>query len=125
MRTLLHFGANPLILDRHGFAPIHYCAREDFADCFLEILRAGFDGAHPTRFKQSPLHIACKAGSTRVAHLLSRWDADHIPSKVHGPGIIRQRDSQGKLPAQLIPRSSTSKCLETLWGASRAGDTAR
>ena len=125
LRSLLHLGANPLLLDRHGMAPIHYCAREDYADCLLEILRAGYDGAFPNIFKQSPLHVACKAGSVRTAHLLCRWDADHVTSLRRPLSIVRQRDGQGKYPTQLLHHSDSPRCLDTLWGACRAGDPGR
>ena len=125
LRSLLQLGANPLLLDRHGMAPIHYCAREDYTDCLLEILRAGYDGTFPNKFLQSPLHVACKAGAVRSAHLLCRWDADHISSLKRPDSILKQRDGQGKTPTQLLHHSDSSRCLETLWDACRAGNSAR
>jgi ankyrin repeat protein len=120
-RSLLQFGANPLLLDRHGLAPIHYCAREDYADCMLEILRADSDGSFKSRQGQSPLHIACKAGAVKVITLLCRWDADSVPLRA---SITQQQDQRGKLSLNLIG-SLSSNCLETLWGSCRAGDVTR
>ena len=125
VRSLLQFGADPLILDRHGLSPMHYCARENHADCFLEILLKGVDGTFQTGLKQTSLHIACKSGALKIAHLLCRWDADHIPTPHKRLNIAQQRDAQGKIPAQLLPSAASSKCLETLWSSCRAGNLSR
>jgi ankyrin repeat protein len=125
VRSLLQFGADPLILDRHGLSSMHYCAREDHADCFLEMLLKGVDGTFLTGLKQTSLHIACKSGALKVAHLLCRWDADHVATPHRRPSILQLRDAQGKIPAQLLPRAASSKCLDTLWSACRAGNLSR
>jgi ankyrin repeat protein len=125
VRSLLQFGADPLILDRHGLSAMHYCAREDRADCFLEMLLKGVDGTFLTGLKQTSLHIACKSGALKVAHLLCRWDADHVATPQRRLTITQQRDPQGKIPAQLLPRAASSRCLDTLWSACRAGNLSR
>jgi ankyrin repeat protein len=42
-KTLLGFGADPVLHDRQGMGAIHYCARENDAGCMLEILRRHCD----------------------------------------------------------------------------------
>jgi hypothetical protein len=71
--------------------------------------------------RQSPLHIACKAGALDVITLLSRWDADSSP-KV---SLHAQVDVQGKTPAQLLPPTSSSALLDTIWGKARMGQLRR
>ena len=121
VRALLRLGGDPLLADRQGLAAVHYCAREDLSDCMMEVIRAGHDVSATTPQQQTPLHVACKAGSTRVAQLLCRWDAD---SPV-GQGIGSHKDVQGKLPRQLLPRTASSVCCETLWGLCRSGLVSR
>jgi ankyrin repeat protein len=125
LKSLLKHGADPILLDRQGLGAIHYCAREDSANCLLEILMSTADEWPLTRLQQSPLHIACKAGAINTAKLLCKWDADHIPSEYRKLSILLQADGQGKLPVQLLPHNTSSRCLETLWGAARAGDLSR
>lgn len=125
LMSLLEHGADPELLDRQGLGAIHYCAREDSDDCLLEILMSTTDEWPLTRLQQSPLHIACKAGAINTAKLLCKWDADHIPSGHRKLSILLQADGQGKLPIQLLPHNISSRCLETLWGAARAGDLSR
>ena len=39
LRSLLHWGAEPLQTDRkHGLSALHYCAKEDAIDCMTELL---------------------------------------------------------------------------------------
>lgn len=42
-KTLLGFGADPVLHDRQGMGAVHYCARENDAGCMLEILRRHCD----------------------------------------------------------------------------------
>ena len=125
LTSLLEHGADPILFDRQGLGAIHYCAREDSDDCLLEILMSFTDEWPLTRLQQSLLHIACKAGAINTAKLLCKWDADHIPSVDRKLSILLQADGQGKLPIQLLPHNISSRCLETLWGAARAGDLSR
>jgi ankyrin repeat protein len=125
LKSLLQHGADTELMDRQGLGAIHYCAREDSADCLLEILTSTADEWPLTRLQQSPLHIACKAGAVNTAKLLCKWNADHIPSEHRKRSILLQADGQGKLPIQLLPHNISSRCLETLWGAARAGDLSR
>ncbi len=121
VRAMLQWKADPLILDRHGLSPIHYCARENMAGCMVEILRAGYNGGHGSSSEQTPLHVACKAGAAKVIHLLCRWDADHRLHKC----LIARKDKQGKLCTQMLATSTSPKCLETLWGVARSGSVAK
>jgi ankyrin repeat protein len=149
VRTLLQLGANPFLLDRYGLAPIHYCARENFTSCMLEILRStdartqhahhstssgtrgagtgstsiGATGAEAflSEHLQTPMHIACKAGAAKVAHLLARWDAD----SPLGQGLLNRQDIYGKTPTQCLSVSMPASALDTLWAASRAGNVTR
>ena len=125
LKVLLQNGADTELMDRQGLGPIHYCARENNADCLLEILMSNANEFSLTRLLQSHLHIACKAGAVDTANLLCRWDADHIPTKNKRLSTMQQVDGQGKLPIHLLPHSISPKCLESLWGASRAGDLSR
>lgn len=125
LKSLLQHGGDPVLLDRQGLGAIHYCAREDNADCLLEILTSSADEWPLTRLQQSPLHIACKAGAINTAKLLCKWNADHIPTEDRELSILLPVDGQGKLPTQLLPHNISPRYLETLWGAARAGDLSR
>ena len=74
-----------------------------------------------TPLLQTPLHVACKAGASKVAHLLSRWDAD---SPI-GLDICHHKDIQGKTPLQLLPRKASAACCDTLWSVCRSGHATR
>ena len=87
----------------------------------MEMIRAGHNVAHPTPQRQTPLHVACKAGAAKVVQLLCRWDAD----SPWGTGGALCKDVNGKLPPQLLPRTTSTSCCDTLWGAARAGNVAR
>ena len=122
VRIMLQWGADSTAFDRHGLGPIHYCAREDAAGCMVEILRAGDDGGALTgHTRASTLHVACKAGATRVCNLICRWDADSAP----GSSLLDSRDGTGKLPIQLLPNSSSPRCLHTLWNLAHHGNLQR
>jgi hypothetical protein len=124
LRHMLQWGANAYIKDRSGLAPIHYCARENMADCMVEILRSEIlicNETPLTLMGQTPLHIACKAGSAKVAHLLCRWDADFKT----GESIINIKDIQGKYAIQLLPKNTSPKALDNIWSVSRCGNITR
>ena len=122
VRTMLQWGADALIQDRHGLGAVHYCAREDAAECMVEMLRAGVDGAALTgHSKATPLHVACKTGAVRVCNLLCRWDADSGPGKC----LLDFRDGTGKLPVQLLPNNASPRCLDTLWVLAYQGNLQR
>ena len=122
VRLMLQWGADSSAFDRHGLGPIHYCAREDAAGCMVEMLRAGCDGGALTgHTRASALHVACKAGATRVCNLLCRWDADSAP----GFSLLDSRDGTGKLPIQLLPNSASPRCLHTLWNLAHQGNLQR
>jgi len=87
----------------------------------MEMIRAGHDVSHPTPQQQTPLHVACKSGATKVVQLLCRWDAD----SPWGTGGALRKDINGKLPPQLLPRNASAGCCDTLWSAARAGNVAR
>ena len=121
-RLLLQWGADSAAFDRNGLGPIHYCARDDAAGCMVEILRAGCDGGVLTgHTRASTLHVACKAGATRVCNLICRWDADSAP----GSSLLDCRDGMGKLPIQLLPNSASPRCLNTLWNLAYQGNLQR
>jgi ankyrin repeat protein len=122
VRTMLQWGADALAHDRHGMGPLHYCAREDAAGCMVEMLRAGVDGgALSGHSKSTPLHVACKAGASRVGNLLCRWEADTAPGK----SLLDLRDGSGKLAIQLLPNSTSPRCLDTLWTLAYRGNLQR
>lgn len=122
VRVMLQWGADALAQDRHGLGAVHYCAKEDSAGCMVEMLRAGVDGAALTgHSKATPLHIACKAGAARVGNLVCRWDADSGPGK----SLLDFRDGTGKIPAQLLPNSTSPRCLDTLWVLAYQGNLQR
>lgn len=74
-----------------------------------------------TSTKQTPLHVACRAGAVRCAQLLSRWDADAR----RGSGLHEAIDTHGKVAHQLLHSSAPSSCLDTLWQLARRGDAVR
>ncbi len=122
LRSLLQWGADPLLADRHGMGVIHYAARENAAGCMVEILRQGIDGNFRSKMgKQTPLHYACKAGASQVANLLCRWDADKRPQE----SVKLIKDASGKLPVQLLPSTSSPRCLDTIWGLCLSGNANR
>lgn len=124
LRHMLQWGANAYLQDRSGLAPIHYCARENMADCMVEILRSDTIKCNEsplTSMGQTPLHIACKAGSAKVAHLLCRWDADYKT----GESIINIKDIQGKLAIQLLPKNTSPKVFDNIWSVCRCGNLSR
>jgi ankyrin repeat protein len=118
VRNMLQWGADPYLKDRHGLAPIHYCARENMSGCLVEILRGGYDAGYPTAQGQTCLHFACKAGALKVIHLICRWDADYRFDR----SIITRKDKKGTYPIQLLPSKALSKCFDTLWVCARLGD---
>lgn len=122
VRIMLQWGADALVQDRHGLGAVHYCAKEDAAGSMVEMLRAGVDGAALSgHSKSTPLHIACKAGAAKVGNLICRWDADSGPGK----SLLNFRDGTGKLPIQLLPNSTSPRCLDTLWVLAYQGNLQR
>lgn len=125
---------------------MHYCAKEDLADCLVEILTChGMRAAHvvTSSLKQTPLHIACAAGAVTAARLLARYDCESLvmtttmlPLATHADAmrvvrtkstarvaLVHRKDSSGKYPVQLAPRSFDAQCLESLWTACFTGNS--
>lgn len=118
VRSLLQWGANALALDRHGYCPMFYCARENMPNCMIEILKANVDVYYKCPRGRTALHIACINGSAEVASLICKWDADNKN------GVQLVRDSGGKVPRDLIFGMSALS-LTTLWQACREGNSIR
>ena len=121
VRALLQWGADPLARDRSGLSALHYCCRENMSGCLVEMLRAGADGAALGDQGQTSLHLAAKAGATRTAHVLCRWDADYK----FGRYILYRKDKQGKLASQVLATPASPMCFETLWSAARSGNVGK
>jgi ankyrin repeat protein len=142
VQLLLHWGADPLLPDRHGNTPLHHAARMNEKRCITYMLlslskASGDTGLSssvdaeadakggkpvPTEYVRNPhgrtcMHMACQAGAAEAAHLLARWDAD-TPLV----SFAAQQDKQLLRPVQLLPPSVNANCLDTSWGLARAGD---
>lgn len=64
LRLLLQFGGNAQQLDRSGFAPVHYAAREADAGCVLEMLRYDNSAAEsPRNSRDSSLSSSLGSGT--------------------------------------------------------------
>jgi ankyrin repeat protein len=117
VRSLLQWGANPMIVDRHGYSALHYCARENMYDAMVEILKntPSLDINVCSSRGRTPLHVACMSSSAEVATLLCKWDADLKY------GILYCQDKSGKLPQDLLGVGIDAISLLTLWKACRSG----
>jgi ankyrin repeat protein len=143
VRNLISWGVDALAHDRHGFTPIHYCARENMVECLVELLTTPLpstsanDDETPSKERfldarirtkvggHSPLHMACMAGAMKTAQVLMRWDADYC---MIGSSLRGMKNQQGKLPEQLIPgpaNSNSSDRLDNIWRAARDGSKER
>jgi ankyrin repeat protein len=119
VRTLVQWGADPTTLDRHGYCPIHYCARENMVDCMVEILKNSKIKSsliYVTDMRgRTPLHIACQMNSPEVALVICKWDGD---SSV---GVLGVADKSGKVPLDLLHPNMNAIHLMTIWKACRNG----
>lgn len=120
VRSLLHWGSDPLLQDRHGYSSMHYCARENMTFCLIEILKTDVDYFAPCLRGRNILHLACLHGCEATAEIICKWDADNSEN-----GILFIQDLSGKIPRDLIPKDMNSLCLITLWSACREGNPLR
>jgi ankyrin repeat protein len=119
---LIHWGGNVTLLDRSGFAPIHYCVRENIIPCVVEFLTSSDSIGHTrTNKNQTLLHIASKFGCIESIQILCRWDGD---SRI-GSGLMEIRDDQGKTAPQLLRHHASLDCFDNIWNLSRRGNAIR
>lgn len=121
VRNLLQWGTDALARDRHGLAPIHYCAREDAAECMVEMLTASADATWPTSLGHTALHVACIAGSIKTIRILVKWDGDSPSSS----SLLNIKNSQGKVAKNLLHFQKVFCRLDSLWHSARAGSLER
>ena len=118
VRSLLQWGADALLIDRHGHNAMFYCARENMPKSMIEILKSGVNVHYQCPRGRTVLHIACMNGCAEVASLICKWDADNRT------GVQSIRDKGGRVARDLI-FGMESIALTTLWQACRDGNSTR
>lgn len=99
--ALLDFGADPLMPNKGGSIPLHFCAT---ADAAMRLIQAG--GADATvnvrnKYGDCPLHLAVSHGFVEVVHVLLRYGADtSVPSRI-GRTITGGRGIGLMLPTEM------------------------
>ena len=99
--ALLEFGANPLVCNKGGSIPLHFCATSDAA---VRLIKAG--GAKVSvnarnNYGDCPLHLAVSHGFVGVVQVLLRYGADtSVPSRI-GRTIGGGRGSGLMLPMEV------------------------
>jgi hypothetical protein len=120
VRTLIQRGSDPHAVDRQGYCPLHYCARENMTFCMIEMLNhVDINILFPCPRGRTILHIACMYGCEETAEIICKWEADETKS------ILSTKDLSGKIPRDLMAKDMNPLCLATIWTTCRSGNSLR
>jgi ankyrin repeat protein len=120
VRTLLHWGADPLSPDRQGYAPVHYCCKENMPNSLIEMLKVNSKlPCYACPRGRTALHVSCIYGSEDTAEVICKWDADRRD------GVQRATDNSGKIPRDYMCPGMDPLAMVTIWQAARSGNSLR
>lgn len=130
-RTPLHLAANmnfPVIVkyllennsdanykDHYGCTPIHLASKQGNTECVAILLAFGAKLYEEDFRKWNILHYAAFHGHHRTVRFISKYDADYNL-------LQTTRNSQNKLPIEIVRDPSVKPFFISLWHAAKEGD---
>lgn len=90
-------GASPNVQDCDGWTATHNSARNGRNKCVLVLLKNQADLHLTTRYGETPLHVACRKGKTKVVNAIVEYAKEQ--------GILTKlqhaKDSDGRTPLEV------------------------
>ncbi|XP_043231164.1 tyrosine-protein kinase HTK16-like, partial [Amphibalanus amphitrite] len=101
---LLEYHCSPDVRDSHGLLPLHYAARENYAQGVRQLVEAGSSlQARSSELNWVPLHEAANSGAIDALKTLLALDAP-----------CRPRDCSNRTPEDLARAAGHTDCVEVL-----------
>ena len=115
VQFLLQNEANPNYKDSLGCSPIHLASKHGNVAC-INILLAYFADIYSEDFRKwNILHYASFNGHKEAVRFISKYDFDNGK-------LEKSRNSQNKLPIEIIKNPPVKPYFISLWHAAREGD---
>ena len=115
VKYLLEKKANPNYKDELGCTPSHLAAKEGNYKCIDYLLFYGADLLAVDFRGWNILHYASFHGHKDTIRFICKYDADY-------DNLQNTKNSQNKLPVQILTNYSLKKYFITIWHAAREGD---
>lgn len=104
---LIEYGVDVNVLDRTGFAPVHICADQGFADCLDVLLSTDQTLVNlPDSQEYTALHLASESGHVECATLLVRRGAN-----------VHARNTKRQVPVHMAAKAQSVECIDLLISA--------
>jgi ankyrin repeat protein len=115
VKYLLENRANPNFKDNNGCTPLHLAAKHGNIMCLDILLTLGASLYEEDFRKWNILHYAAFHGHHKAVRYLSKYDADY--------DILQTtRNSQNKLPIEIVRDPSIKPYFMSLWHAAKEGN---
>ena len=115
VELLLKNGSDPNYQDEQGCTPLHLSAKKGHVKCIEFLLFYGAELYSLDSRNWNILHYASFHGHKKAVRFIAKYDADY-------DFLQKMRNSQNKLPIEIVRDPTVKPYFYTLWHAAREGN---